>query len=186
MARIFQVGGLLLLAAAAGFSDQNKVVKAPPPKKEAPARKGGGGVAPKQGPRLINPASPAARLYQATPEERERVIEKLPPAQQIRVREQLAYYDSRPKNEQEIMIRRTERLNAMTPEQRRAFMQQMQSLNRLTPDRRQAVAGALRRLQLMPEERRVQVLNSDQFKKMFSPEEQKMISDLSEVMLPPM
>jgi len=38
----------------------------------------------------------------------------------------------------------------------------------------------------MPEARRVMVINSDQFKNSFSREEQKMIADLSEVMLPPM
>jgi len=186
MLRIFQIGGLLLLAAVAGICDQNKAAKAPP--KEAPPRsapKNGGG-APKVGPRLTPPGSPAARLFQATPEERERAIEKLPPARQEMVRAQLKYFDSLPKNQQEIMIRRTERLDALTPEKRRAFQQQMQNLNRLPPDRRQAVAGALRRLQVMPEEQRIRALNSEQFKSRFSPEEQKMIADLSEVMLPPM
>src|ERR1017187_2223411 len=98
MLRFFQIGGLLLLAAVGGICDQNKVVKAPPPKKEAPPRsapKNGGG-APKVGPRLANPAGPAARLFQATPEERERVIEKLPAAQQVRGRNQLQYYDRLP------------------------------------------------------------------------------------------
>jgi hypothetical protein len=84
------------------------------------------------------------------------------------------------------MLRRTERLDALPPEKRRAFQQQMQNLQRLPIDRRQAVAGALRRLQVMPEEQRIQVLNSEQFKSRFSAEEQKMIADLSEVMLPPM
>ncbi|HLK68806.1 MAG TPA: DUF3106 domain-containing protein [Bryobacteraceae bacterium] len=182
MGRILQIGGLLLLLAATGICDQNKAA----PKKEAPPRKGGAGVAPKQGPRLANPASPAARLYRATPDERDRAIEQLPPAQQERVRNQLRYFDSLPKNQQDIMIARTERLNSMPPEKRRAFQLQLQNLNRLPPERRQAVAGALRRLQVMPEERRIQVLNSEQFKRMYSPEEQKMIADLSEVMLPPM
>lgn len=188
MPRFFQIGGLLLLAAAAGICDQ-KPAKVPPPAKEAPLRpapKNGRGGAPKAGPRLANPASPAARLFQATPEERDRAIEKLPLAQQERVRNQLKYFDSLPKGQQEIMLRRTEALDALTPEKRRAFQQQMQNMNRLPPDRQQAVRGALRRLQVMPEERRNNVLNSEQFKSMFSPEEQKMISDLSEVMVPPM
>ena len=164
MARILQFCGLLLLSAAAGICDQGKERPAPPEKKAAPPRKGGGpaGVNPKQGPRINNPASPAARLYQMTPEERERAIEQLPPAQQVRVRNQLKYFDSLPRDQQEIMIRRTERLNALSPQQRRAFLQQLQHMNQLPPDRQQAVRAALRRLQVMPDERRVQVLNSDQ------------------------
>jgi hypothetical protein len=192
MPRFFQISGMVLLAAAAGICNQKRPAKAPPPKNEAPARPtpknagGAPGAAPKVGPRLTPPGSPAARLYQATPEERERAIEKLPPAAQERVRNQLKYFDSLPKGQQEIMLRRTERLDALPPEKRRAFQQQMQNLQRLPIDRRQAVAGALRRLQVMPEEQRIQVLNSEQFKSRFSAEEQKMIADLSEVMLPPM
>jgi len=191
MSRLLQFVGSLLLAASAGICDQNKVVKAPPPpKKEAPFRGGprnGGGGAPKTPPlRVSNPASPAARLYLATPEERERALEKLPAARQVLVRNQLQYFDSLPKDQQQIMLRQTERFNALTPEKRRAFMQQMQNMNHLPPDRVQAVRGALRRLQVMPEARRIMVLNGEQFKSMFSPEEQKMIADLSEVMLPPM
>jgi hypothetical protein len=185
MPRFFQISGVVLLAAVAGICDQ-KAAKTPP--KEAPPRSApkNGGSAPKAGPRLLPPGSPAARLFRATPEDRERAIEKLPQAAQDRVRNQLKYFDSLPKDQQEIMIRRTERLDALTPEKRRAFQQQMQNMNRLPPDRQQAVRGALRRLQVMPEEQRMRVLNSEQFKGRFSPEEQKMIADLSEVMLPPM
>lgn len=188
MPRFFQISGMVLLAAAAGICAQKRPAKAPPPKNEAPARPAprNGGGAPKVGPRLTPPGSPAARLFQATPEERERAIEKLPQAQQERVRNLLKYFDSLPKDQQAIMIRRTERLNALSPEKRRAFQQQMQNMNSLPPDRQQAVRGALRRLQVMPEEQRIKVLNSEQFKSRFSPDEQRMIADLSEVMVPPM
>jgi len=65
-------------------------------------------------------------------------------------------------------------------------MQQMQAVNQLPPERRQMVVGALRRLQSMSDQQRANVLNSQQFRNRFSPGEQKMIGDLSEVMLPPM
>jgi hypothetical protein len=190
MLRIFQVGGVLLVAAVAGVcADQAKAVKPPPPpKKEAPFRGGprGGGAGVPKGPPIVSPASPAARLYQASPGDRDRVIERLPAAQQVRVRKQLAYFDGLSKPDQQMMIERTERFNAFTPEKRQAFNLQMQNMNHLMPDRQRAVRQALRRLEVMPEARRVMVLNSDVFKNSFSPEEQKIIADLSEVMLPPM
>lgn len=190
MIRALQVGGLLWLAAVVGLCDQKKPAKAPPPprppaaKPNVPNKGGNGGRA--LGPRITNPGSPAARLYRMTPEERERALEKWPLAQQQAIRNQLQYFDSLPKDQQQVMLSRTERFAALPPEKKRAFMQQMQAVNQLPPERRQMVVGALRRLQSMSDSQRVIILNSPQFQNRFSPEEQKMINDLSEVMLPPM
>jgi hypothetical protein len=188
-ARILQLGSFVVLLAGIALAEQPKVKAPPPPRNGNPVPRPAvprAGAPPRMGPRIVNPASPAARLYRATPEERDRVIEKLPAAQQERIRKQLEYFDKLNKDQQQIMIERTERLDAMPPEKRRAFQQQMQRIQRLAPERRQAVAQALRRLQIMSEAQRVMVLNGDQFKTQFSPEEQKIIADLSEVMLPPM
>ena len=136
------------------------------------------------GPALVNPAAPAVRLYQASPQDRDRVIEKMPPGQQVRIRKQLEYYDNLPPGQKAIMLQRVQRFDALTPEKRRGFAQQLRTMNELPQDRRQAVARALRRLGVMPEAQRVIVLNSDAFKNEFSPEEQKIISGLSEVMVP--
>ena len=186
MIRVLQVGGLLWLAAASGLCDQ-KLTKAPPPVRPPAAgpralKKGGAKAA---GPRITNPASPAARLYQMSPDERERALEKVPAPRQEAIRKQLAYFDSLPKEQQQVMLGRTERFAALPPEKRRAFMQQMQALNQLPQERRQLVGGALRRLQSMSDLERANVLNSQQFRNRFSPQEQKIIADLSEVLLPP-
>ncbi|SPE37756.1 conserved exported hypothetical protein [Candidatus Sulfopaludibacter sp. SbA6] len=192
MIRVLQVGGLLWLAVAVGLSNQNKAAKTPPPPRppagrpNAPNKGGNGGGAKALGPRITNPGSPAARLYRMSPEERERALEQLPPARQQAIRNQLQYFDSLPKDQQQVMLSRTERFAALPPEKKRAFMQQMQAVNQLPPERRQMVVGALRRLQSMSDQQRANVLNSQQFRNRFSPGEQKMIGDLSEVMLPPM
>ncbi len=187
MIRSVHVIGLLALAAVVGIcADQPKPAKPPPPPK-APARGGAPkGGNPKMGPRPSNPAGWAARLYQLSPAERERALEKLPPAQQQGIRNQLKYYDSLPKDQQEMMLRRVERLEALSPQERREFLQTFQAFNHLPRERHQMVAQALRRLQLMPEAERVVRLNSPAFKNRFTPEELHMIDKLSEVMLPPM
>jgi len=137
-----------------------------------------------RGPRLTNPGSPAARLYRATPDQRARAIEKLPQLQQERIQRNLEWFDSLPKEDQEIVIRRTERYSALSPEKRRAFLLQLQSLNRMPPLRRQAIRAALLRLQRLSDERRAAILESPDFRSRFDAEEQKIISDLSEVMVP--
>src|SRR5262249_22621991 len=89
----------LLLAAlvpAAGLCEQKAVKPPPPPRNDVLPRGGArggprsaGGVLPKAGPRLTNPGSLAARLYKASPQERERALEKLPAAQQENIRKNL-------------------------------------------------------------------------------------------------
>jgi hypothetical protein len=188
MIRIVQAIGLLVLAVVAGIcSDQEKPAKPPPPPKPPPkaaaAPKGGN---PKMGPRIVNPASLAARLYQLSPAERDRVLEKLPPEQQKRIRDQLKYFDGLPKDQQQMMLAGVERFAALSPQERQAFNQQLRALNQLPLERRQMVAQALRRLQLMSDAERVVRLNSPAFKSRFTPEELHMIDKLSEVILPPM
>jgi hypothetical protein len=194
MRRAFQVVGLLWLAAAVGFGDQRNPAKELPPRPLAPrpnALKNGGlpkngGGRKNLGPRLLNPNSSAARLFQASPEERDRVIEKFPAARQEAIRRNLEWFDRLPKPQQELVLKRTERLAELSPQKQRAFQQQLQALQRLPQERKQAVGMALRRLQIMSDDERAKVLASEPFKSRFSAEEQKIIADLSEVMLPPM
>jgi hypothetical protein len=188
MTRIVYVTGLVVLAAAAGVcADQNKP-PAPPKPAPKPAAKAApkGGGAPKMGPRIVNPGSQAAKLYQFSPAERERALEKVPEPHQSQIREQLKYFDGLPKDQQEMMIKGVERFDALTPPQRREFQQNMQAVNQLPLERRQMVRQALRRLQLMPEADRVIRLNSPAFKNRFTPEELHMIDKLSAVILPPL
>src|ERR1041384_2027610 len=191
MPRVLHLGGLLLACTAGWAADQNSGPGGVPPRvppRRPPAAnpafsgrggvpKGGNARAPKQpiGPPLSNPASPAARLYRATPEERDRALEKLPPKMQERLRTQLERFDALPKPQQEVQIRRAERFAALQPEQKAVITQQLQALNKLPRERHAAIGLALRRLQPMSDEERQKVIDSDDFKSRFSPEEQKMI-----------
>ncbi len=131
------------------------------------------------GPPLSNPGSPVARLYRATPDERDRALEKLPPKMQEQFRQHLERFDKMPKAQQEILIRRAEYFAALSPEQKANFASQMVELRKVPDDRRREIGLALRRMQnLSAEERQKLILR-------FSPEEQKIITGLSEFMIPP-
>jgi hypothetical protein len=196
MLRAIQIGGLFLLCGAAGWTADQKNAGAAHPGVGKSAMPRNGGRAPKGesprlpkapiGPPLLNPASPAARLYRATPDERDRALEKLPPRLQQQLRAQLERFDAMPKAQREIVIRRAERYAALSPEDREIVRRQIVALRQLPQERRAAVGLALRRLQPMPEEQRLETVNSDEFKSRFSREEQKIIADLSEVMTPPL
>jgi hypothetical protein len=176
---------LLVLAGLPGWSAQggarSPAARGVPQVRPRAFPKGGPAA---RGPRLTNPASPAAWLYRATPEQRDRAIEKLRLGQQERIRENLAWFDGLPKEDQEIVVRRTERFAALSPEKRQAFAAQLQTLNRMPPPRRQAIRQALMRLQRTAAARRARALDAPELRGRFSPEEQKMILDLAEVMVP--
>jgi hypothetical protein len=194
MRAVLQFGGLLLacVAAAAASDQKNESGQAARPVVARPAlpRNGGGpkmnNPRPRLGPPLSNPASPAARLYRATPEERDRALEKLPPKLQEQIRAQLGRFDGMPKEQQQVLIRRAEAFAALSPGEQSLVRRQMAALGKLPQERRGAIGRALRRLQPLSQDEREKMLGSDEFKTRFSPEEQKMIADLSAVMLPPM
>ena len=83
-----------------------------------------------------------------------------------------------PKPQQEVLIRRAERFAALSPEQKSVVVQQLQAWNHLPQERRGAIGLALRRLQPLSEEERRKVVNGDEFKSRFSPEEQKIIDHI--------
>ena len=176
-----------MLLAASGVCADQKAKPAPPPK-PTPAAKvpagprpnpGKAGGAPKKGiPRINNPGL-AQRLLQMTPEQREQVLEKLPPQQQENVRRNLERLDRLPAAEKEHIAAQARGLDSLPPQQRRLVIQQLNAFNKLPDDRILPVRRALVNLMRMPEEQREERLDSEGFKKNFSPEEQGILRDLS-------
>ncbi len=186
MSRVIQVAAMLVIAGGVGVCEDRGTPKPPtPPRATAPKAVGGmpkkDGL-PKAGVRITNPANPAERLYRMTPDQRERALEKLPAAQQERIRTQLKWFDSLGPVQQQVVLNRAERLAALPPEKRREVVLSMQEFNRLDPDRRPQVGNALRRLQNATEEQRKAFFDGPVFHQDFTAEEQKILLDLSLIM----
>ena len=179
-------GAVLLTAASSVFADQ-KAKPAPPPK-PAPAAKIPGapkgnaskaGGAPKKGiPRINNPGL-AQRLLQMTPDQREKVLEKLPPEQQAQLRKNLDRLDHLPQRERDHIISQATSLDSLPQQQRRIVVQQLRAFNKLPDDRILPVRRELVNLMRLPEDQRETLLNSQAFRNSFSPEEQDILRDLS-------
>ena len=163
MIRILRVLGIGLLAACLLFAQANG--------KNAPGR-------------LVNPMSPAARLMLATPEQRERELQRFAPERQAQIRKQLAWFDSLPKAQQAIQIRRLERFATLLPTEKAIVRQQMQALNQLPPRRRQAVRTALANLLNLSPQMRARRMANPAFQSRFSPEELQIVRDLAGAWLP--
>ena len=179
MPRTSQVAALILLAVPALWAQKAEEPRTTPPARAA----SGNGQRPVR--RLANPAAEIQQLMRMTPEERERALEKFPPARQAAIRERLQKFDSLPKPEQERRLQLGEIFAGLPPEKQDLVRRQIQAVNQLPDDRRRMVLNWFQRLRRMPAEQRQQILESRQFRNRFSLAEQQMVGDLSRNLPPP-
>ncbi len=196
MKRAIQLAGVVWLCAAASvYADQNKPKNPPAPKsapvaaKVPPHQNGGaanggnpaGGV-PKGVGKLPPPPdnNPADWLRTMTPEQRERVIEKFLPQQQVNIRKRLANFDNLPDAQKQRQLQRYDEFQALPPDKQQLVRQQMNAFNALPDDRRAAVKAAYVRLSNSTPDDRANILARPQFRSRFSSEELQMLSVLPE------
>ena len=195
---------LLLMPLVAGslWADQKggaKPPKAPPP--PPPARnaesnprpnnarpngalKGEGGkLGPRPGPagRLPNPmANPVLRMMAMTPDQRERILEKLPPQRQEQLRRSFDEFDKLPPQEKARRLQLLQTFSNLPPEKQQILARQLPAFNSLPEDRRKPMSQELMRLWRMPENERQARLSGEELKNQFSPSELQMLSDISQ------
>ena len=131
-------------------------------------------------PRLGAPGNPVERLMAMPPEQRERVLEKLPAGQQANLRERLERFDKLPPAERARLNQMWSTFNNLPAEKQATVSRQMLAFNTLPDDRREALGPVLQRLRRMPENERHALLGSDEFKSGFSASEWQMLSDISQ------
>jgi len=133
------------------------------------------------GPHLANPlANPVQRLMAMPPEQRERVLEKLPPQQQANLRQRLDEFDKLPPQERARRLQLLQSFSSLPPEKQQVLARQLPAFNALPEDRRKLLRGELVQLWRMPEADRQARLNSDALKSQYSPSELQMLSDISQ------
>ena len=169
----------VLLAVAGAAAEQ----KAGNPKKLAPPPKIFKGLGkanlPKGGGPRMNPANQFERLIAMPPERREQVIEKLPPAQQQRLRARLNEWDQLPAPQKAMRLELLNRYASLPAEKQPAYLRQIDAVNNLEPERRKMVIRELRMLWRMPDAQRQSRLASDDYKARFSPGELEMLNAIS-------
>jgi hypothetical protein len=134
---------------------------------------------PKNGPRLNAPGE-VERLFAMSPEQRERILEKLPMARQTALRKRFAQFDQRPPEERARLLQMWKKMESLSPEKREILTRQMQAFNALPDDRRVVMRRALNNLSKMSPEDREKRLGDEQFRNRFSAAELQMLSDLAE------
>jgi hypothetical protein len=130
------------------------------------------------------------RLQSMPPQEQERFMQNnerfksLPPDRQEQIRRQLGNWNRMTPQQQEDFRRREQALEQMTPEQRRYFIQELgPRFKQLPMERRQAIRRRLNVLSGLSEAQREARLNDPNFLRGLSPDDQKMLRDLSKLRL---
>jgi hypothetical protein len=129
---------------------------------------------------LGTPNGNVERLLAMPPEQRDRVLEKLPQNQQNALRKRFEQFDQRPPEERARLLEMWKHLESLSPEKRELLTQQMQVFNALPEERRRVLGPALNRLRRLGPEERDALLKRDAFRGRFSENELKMMTDIAE------
>jgi hypothetical protein len=131
------------------------------------------------------------RYKDLAPDEQEKALQndpafqKLPPERQQLLRHRLQRFSSLPPEKQLQVLNRMETWEHLTPEQKAEARQIHAQMHQLPPERQGEVRKAVRELRAMPPAQREQVINSDQFKSMFSEQERGIMREVTQLPLAP-
>jgi len=139
---------------------------------KAPANKPGKGNA--AGPR------PVEEFMRMSPADREKALERLPPERREKVRQQLQRYDQMPPERKAQL----QRLWQLPPDKQQKVRSSMRDFSELPQDRRRAMRQQLQNMGTMSPDERNGYLKSPEFKQQYSPDEQEIMRNMSEI-LPP-
>src|SRR5271170_1343159 len=131
------------------------------------------------------------RYKNLPPREQERALQSDPafrhlsPERQQMLRQRLQHFSSLPPQQQQRMLNRMETWEHLTPEQKQEARELFGRLQQLPPDRRRMVTTAVRDLRAMPPGQREQIIDSNRFRGMFSPQERDIMRGATRLPLAP-
>jgi len=115
------------------------------------------------------------RFSEMSPEERERVLGKLPPERRKRIEDNLREYQSLSPDQKE----RLQQFHELPPEKQQAARRVFRDLNGLSTDRRQDVRRELVKLRRMTPEDREARFKSEEFRGRFNSDERDILQKMS-------
>lgn len=121
------------------------------------------------------------KLMKMTPDEREKALSVLPPAQRDRILNRIENFQKQKPEQQERRLSQLERLNALPLAEQTKVRQSLKEQQALPPDRKRAVNQELQRMSVMDDEEKQYHMNTDEFRNRFSPAEQEMLGNITKV-----
>lgn len=141
------------------------------------------GIVPKK--RAARQVGQLEKFSKMTPDERKRVIEKLPPERQKQVERNVESYNKLSDAEKRNLLGRLEHFHNLPAADQQRARRLIREVNLMPEDRRKQVRQEMARLRRLPEPERNARLASEDFKGRYSPDEQRLIGNLTPLLEPP-
>ena len=122
------------------------------------------------------------KLQQMTPEQREKWLSNLPPERRQRIERALQNVAKMPPATQNRVMNQLERLNSLPPQKQGQVRRSLQQFNTMPVERKAVINQELERMRSMPDDERRAHMNSEEFRNRYSPTEQQMMSNLTEIL----
>ena len=122
------------------------------------------------------------RLERMKPDERSKALRNLPAQRRQEIEQKLEQFDRLPAEERTRILNQLERMNRLPPQQQNQVRRSIQQFQALPEDRRVLVRRELDRMAAMPDDARRAHMNKDEFRNLYTPGEQRMMQDLSEIL----
>lgn len=181
----------VLVLAGGGFPvpslcAQGKNSSAPPPRRGPEGRPAGNppkpARAPQPGAGERSGQRALERLENMSPEQRERALGNLPPGRREELEQRLRVLDAMSPAERMRLRTQLERFNNLPPQKQNQIRRSMQQFQQLPEGRKALVKRELDRMISMSRKDRQSVMNGQDFRARFTPREQQMMQNLSEIM----
>ncbi len=122
------------------------------------------------------------RFERLTPEQRQRLLERMPPARRAEFQRRLERWRATSPEERERLGRDLGAMRQLTPREREHFRETLKEIADLPAERRRAVRGAIQTLRGMRPERRAEMLASERFARRFAEADQRLIREALSVL----
>ncbi|MBK5293145.1 MAG: DUF3106 domain-containing protein [Acidobacteriia bacterium] len=140
--------------------------------------------------RLIGPSPKLSRnqldrIRNMTPQERKRMLNRLPPDKQRVFEERLDRFQHLTPQEQEKLTSQYEQFQQLPPEKKDAMRRVFRRFNQQPEERRVILREEMQSLRVLNEEDRRARMNSDEFRNKYNASEQQLLFDMSKAMREP-
>lgn len=124
------------------------------------------------------PQTPIDEFETMSPQQRQRALSGLPPAERERLRQRLQKFNDLPPEQQQALKSLYSRLHQLPPERQEAVRKAVNRFSQQSPERQQVVREELQNLAMLAEPERQERLHSSAFRKKFSRKEQGILRDM--------
>jgi Protein of unknown function (DUF3106) len=128
--------------------------------------------------------TPIDEFQTMSPQERQKALDRMPPAQRKKFEERLQKFNELPPEQQRTLKNMYNRLHELPPGRQDAVRKSMNQFSEQPVERRQVMRQELKSIGELPEQDRAARLASPEFRSRFSHKEQDIIRNMSEL-LPP-